>query len=76
MIELDKDYWLDCVLTQLSVEMDDSGMNEEEFETAVRIAVYAEIDSAIATYEDGDDFDYQLFESNIFNSARTAVGLK
>lgn len=71
MISLDRDYLFDSVMEQLSIDVD----NVDEFEEAIRIAVDAEIDATIATYEEGDDFDYRAFEDDLISAARRAVGL-
>lgn len=71
MISLDRDYLFDSVMEQLSIDVD----NVDEYEEAIRIAVDAEIDATIATYEEGDDIDYRALEEDLISAARRAVGL-
>lgn len=68
---IDRDYWLDFVLTELSIEQEDSGMSEEEFNDAIRVAVDAEIDSI----SEDEETDYRALEDDLLSAARRAVGL-
>lgn len=75
-MKMNRDYYFNCVLTQLGFEIDleESGISEEQFEATIREIVDSEIDNALEFCDD-EEFDFQVFENDLINKARRAVGL-